>query len=226
MAALFVAAGIAIALASIASGSHAKAAISCPAHQNTAEETEFIGLLQAWRNANIAGSYQLTVSAPLNAAAAHYADYLANTPGAAGHYAEPGYPPPYAWAARAVDCGYPASIAAGGEGLAVVESSGVISVGAQLALNIMTAEKGGGVWVPSNVGLPVKCVGAAKSVSANGRKVAWVTLLFATSGNCPQAVSGGGGNPSPSLSPTKTPTPTPTPTPHRAFAPALSRDGP
>jgi len=183
----------------------------------------FLSLIQAWRNANIAGSYPLTVSGPLDAAAAHYADYLANTPGTGGHYAEPGYTTGYPWAKRAIDCGYPSSQAAGGEGLAVVESSAVIAVSAQQALNIMTSEQGGGVWVPSNVGLPVKCVGVARYVSANGKKVAWVTLIFATSGTCPQAVSGGGSSTTPA-SPTPTKTPTPTPTPHRAFAPQLSRD--
>mgnify|MGYP006915171141 CR=1 FL=1 len=201
--------------------SPANATAPCVAHTPSGDETTFLGLLQQWRDGNIAGSQQLSQSAPLNAAAMGYAQYLANTPGAQGHGADgaPGYP----WATRAVQCGYPANLAAGGEGLAVVESSTVVTVSAQQALNTMTAERGGGVWVPSDVGLPVKCVGVGKATSTSGKKVAWVTLIFAASGSCPQQVSGGGTSPSPSSSatntatntatPTATPSPSPTPKP-------------
>lgn len=204
----------------------AEALASCLQHANTAEELSFLSQLQAWRDQNIAGSYQLTLSGPLNAAAAGYAQYLANTPGAAGHYADgsSGYP----WAARAVNCGYPSDSAAGGEGLAVVESSAQVSISPSQALTIMTSERQGGVWVPSSVGPAVKCVGVAKMVSSSGNKVAWVTLLFGTwDGTCAQAMTGGGGA-SPTASststaspantatstPAKTPTPSPTPNPN------------
>jgi hypothetical protein len=206
----------------------AGALAACVSHTNTEEELQFNGLLQSWRDANIEGSYSLTVSSSLNAAAYGYAVYLANTPGAAGHYADGGAQGP-AWADRAIQCGYPSGIAAGGEGLAVVESSGPVSVSPQQALNVMTSEQGGGVWVPSDVGAPVKCVGTGKAVSADGRKVAWVTLLFATFSTCPQAVSatpassppGATPSPSPSKSPSpspsasasKSPSPSPSPSP-------------
>lgn len=201
----------------LASGTSANATAPCVAHTPSGEESTFLGLLQSWRDGAIPGSQQLSQSAPLNAAAMGYAQFLANTPGAGGHDADKA--PGYAWATRAIQCGYPSGWAAGGEGLAVVESSSVISVSAQQALNTMTAETGGGVWVPSNVGLPVKCVGVGKAVSSNGKKVAWVTLLFAANGTCPQQVNGGSGSPSPSTTaaatntPTSTPSPAPSPTP-------------
>jgi hypothetical protein len=191
----------------------ADALASCVSHSNTAEELTFLSGLQTWRNSNIAGSFPLTLSAPLNAAAAGYAKYLIDHPGSGGHYADGGAAG-RAWADRAIQCGYPANEAAGGEGLAVVQGSGPIGVSAQQAITIMTAERGGGVWVPSNVGPDVKCAGVAKMTAANGTEVAWVTLLFGTwDGTCPQAVTGGGGgDSSPSASPTNTPTATATPT--------------
>lgn len=218
--AVVAAAAIAItALAGLPAGS-VNALAPCLLHTNTGEESQFVGLLQTWRNSNIPGSFPLTVSAPLNAAAAGYAQFLANTPGAGGHFADGGGGS-FPWAARAVQCGYPADQAAGGEGLAVVESSVVVNVSAQQALNVMTSERGGGVWVPSNVGLPVKCVGAAKMVSGDGKKVAWVTVLFAASGTCPQAATGGTApSPSASASPTSTNTPTPTATPTNTPTPS------
>lgn len=227
--------GVSLALiALMGSGSQptAQALAPCITHSNTSEELQFVAILQSWRDRNIAGSHQLTVSAPLNAAAAGYAQYLVDHPGASGHYADGGN-----WAQRAVQCGYPSNQAAGGEGLAVAEGSGQLQVGPQQALDIMTAWGGSGVNVPSNVGLPVKCVGAAKAASADGRKVAWVTLIFAASGACPQAATGGGGGstvtvtpgtPTPSPTPTSTPTKTPSPTPvtFHAFAPLVSTDEP
>ena len=203
---------------------HASAVISCPPHSNTAEEMQFLGLLQQWRDANIAGSHTLTRSISLNAAAWHYARFLADTPGAGGHFAEPGYTGAGAWAKRAIDCGY--NVAAGGEGLAVVEASSVVTVSPSSAIAIMASHQGSGIWVPANVGADVKCVGAAKATSADGRKVAWVTLLMATWTSCPDpATSTIAGPPSvtatststntttPTKTPTNTPTPTATPTP-------------
>ena len=222
--------------------------VGCPAHANTAEEMDFLSQLQAWRNAHIAGSYTLIRSSNLNAAAAGYAQYLANTPGAAGHYADGSN-----WANRALACGfssthpgdgysYPA--AAGGEGLAVVEASTQITVSASQALNTMTAESGGGVWVPSSVGPPVICVGVAKAVNSAGTKVAWVAEIFgSTGGTCdgadpptadptgtttPSATNTSTASPSTTASPsatstgttTTTSTATPSPTPSRTPTPA------
>ncbi|MEO8539764.1 MAG: hypothetical protein ABI577_08485 [bacterium] len=213
-------AGVAILGMGSSATNSAKAIAPCVAHTPTTEEAGFISLLQAWRDSHITGSFALAQSAPLNAAAMGFAQFLADTPGAQGHFADgtSGFP----WATRAIQCGYPANLAAGGEGLAVVESSVSVSVSAQQALNTMTAENGGGVWVPSNVGLPVKCVGVGKAVSANGKKVAWVTLIFAATTTCPQQVTGGG-NPSPSASPSASNSPTATktasPTPSRTPSP-------
>ncbi|MEO9255054.1 MAG: hypothetical protein ABI305_05910 [Tepidiformaceae bacterium] len=200
----------------------ADALAPCVTHSNTNEELTFLSQLQSWRDANISGSYQLTLSGPLNAAAAGYAQYLVTHPGSYGHYADGGTPG-RAWADRAIQCGYPAGEAAGGEGLAVVQGSGQVAVGPADALTIMTAEQGGGVWVPSSVGPAVACVGVAKASAANGTEDAWVTLLFGTwDGTCPQAITGGGGGitatpatstPTNTATPTSTPTRTPTPSP-------------
>ncbi len=199
----------------------AQAAINCVPHQNTAEELQFISLLQEWRDSNIPGSHPLTRSISLNKAAWHYARFLADNPGAGGHWAEPGFTSGAAWAARAAQCGYP--VPAGGEGLAVVESSQPIDISPAAAIDIMAAQPGGGIYTPAFVGSPATaCVGAAKAVSGDGRKVAWVTLLFGTWNGCadpdtsnPPAPSppGGSATTSATTTPTKTPTPTPTATP-------------
>lgn len=205
--------------ATIAPRQSAGAVAPCVAHGNTDEEMNFLALLQTWRNEHITGSLGLTVSAPLNASAAGYARYLANTPGTAGHYADGSD-----WVVRASQCGYSSngSGSAGGEGLAVVESGSVVSVSPQGALDIMSAHGGSGITIPANVGLPVKCVGVAKVSSPDGRKVAWVTVLFAVSGTCPQAVAGGSGNPTPTATVTSTSTAASTPTRTRPPSPTPS----
>lgn len=210
-------ASIAAAVAAIGAGLSARhealALAGCQIHSNTSEELAFVALLQSYRDQHIPGSFQLSVSAPLNAAAAGYAQYLIDHPGASGHYADGGT---YgrAWADRAIQCGYPSSTAAGGEGLAVVQGSGPVSVSPQEALNIMAAEPGGGANVPSSVGPQVRCVGVAKLTAPNGHEVAWVALLFGIwSGSCPQSVTGGAPPPSTSTASTTTPSPTPSPTP-------------
>lgn len=226
-------AGIVAALAVVlARTGSAEATAPCVPHSATAEESVFLQGLQSWRDGAIQGSHPLTQSAPLNAAAMGYAQFLANTPGAHGHGADsaPGYPWP--WATRAVNCGYPSNLAGGGEGLAVVESSAPIPVDPQAALSIMAAEQFGGIHVPENAGpgFPVKCVGVGKAVSPDGKKTAWVTLLFAATSECPSAVSSGGGSnptitPTPSMTPSPTPTATPTPRPvFRSWFSQLSRD--
>lgn len=216
---------VAIAVATLAlvgRASPADAIAPCVPHSTSGEESNFLQLLQSWRDSSISGSEHLTLSAPLNAAAMGYAQFLADHPGAGGHYADG--TPGYAWATRAVNCGYPANIAAGGEGVAVSQGPGPAVLGASAALGIMTAQPGGGVNVPANVGLPVECAGVGKATSSDGTRIAWVTLLFASNGACPSAVTGGG-NPSPpppppstgtstaTATPSKTPSPTPSPTP-------------
>ena len=201
----------------------ARALAACQVHSNTAEELAFIELLQMYRNQHIQGSYPLVLSAPLNAAAAGYAQFLIDHPGSGDHYADGGTQG-RAWADRAIQCGYPANIAAGGEGLAVVQGSGPVSVDPQSALNIMAAETYGGVNVPAIVGAPqVRCVGVAKVRAANGREDAWVVLLFGTYTTCPEPVtppppstnasSTATKTSTPTSTPTKTPTPSPTPPP-------------
>ncbi|MEX0782577.1 MAG: hypothetical protein WD557_08005 [Dehalococcoidia bacterium] len=201
----------------------ASAAIPCTPHANTAEELEFLGALQSWRDQNISGSLPLTRSVSLNKAAWHYANFLANTPGAQGHHAEPGYTSGFPWVQRAGECGY--DTPAGGEGLAVVEASVPTPVGPSAALSIMAAGQGGGIWVPANVGALVRCVGVGKAVSADGRKTAWVALVMASWEGCPDpdtslppatgtsTASTTASTNTPTNTPTKTPTPTPTATP-------------
>jgi hypothetical protein len=232
---LFLAAGALGAVAFPGAG-NARALAPCEAHSNSGEELDLLAQLQSWRDANIPGSYHLTVSTPLNFAAAGYARFLADTPGAGGHAADGGNAS-RAWADRAILCGYPTNWAAGGEALAVVESSGPVSVSPAQALTIMTAEGGGGARTPANLGsVTTRCAGLAKATSANGHKVAWVVLLFGTTGNCPQSAVGQylpSPSPSPSVSPSPSPTPvptatkTPTPTdprPNRLYVAVVSRD--
>ncbi|MGE0600852.1 MAG: hypothetical protein AB7J35_04150 [Dehalococcoidia bacterium] len=212
--------------------SSAEAIAPCIPHTPSGEELSFVQQLQSWRNSSVPGSQSLTLSAPLNAAAMGYAQFLADNPGSGGHYADG--TPGYAWATRAVNCGYPANLAAGGEGVAVSQGP----FGASAALGVMTGQPGSGVNVPANVGLPVQCVGVG--MATNGSRVAWVTLLFAANGSCPSAVAGGGGNPDPSptaatgtstvtstptITPSPTPSPTPTPPPvYHSWFSQLSRD--
>ena len=234
-------------LASVASeGSDANAIAACVGHTNTAEEAGFNALLQSFRSSDptVGGhSLPLTASAPLNAAAYGYAVFLANNPGAGGHNADGA--PGAAWSTRAIQCGYPAAFAAGGEGLAVVESSAVVAVGAAEALAVMAAEPGGGIHAP----IDAECVGTGKATGQGGRKVAWVTLIFFAdplTGVCPQATTA---LPSPSASatasssasssastsatatrtasatPTATPTPRPTPLARFGVTVTIARDG-
>ncbi|MFN0147812.1 MAG: hypothetical protein ACKVT1_15005 [Dehalococcoidia bacterium] len=237
------AAGLALLAAgflSVASpGQDAHAIAACVSHTNTAEEATFNAQLQAWRNTNVSGSLPMTPSAPLNAAAYGYAVFLANTAGAGGHNADGA--PGFAWSTRAIQCGYPAAFAAGGEGLAVVESSGNVAVGPSDALAVMAAEAGGGIHAP----IPAACIGTGKATGQGGKKVAWVTLIFYAdpfTGVCPQAVTAGPpatatatGSASATASATATrtatatptPTQTPSPTPQARFGVTITipRDG-
>jgi hypothetical protein len=208
-------------------GSNAGALAPCLARPTTGEESQFFSMVQSWRSANGLGG-ALTLSGPLNAAAVGYAQFLASHPGYQGHYADG--TSNYAWVSRAIQCGYPSASGiqpgdyypptagiAGGEGVAAFEVAQAAQATAQGALNQMTAEPGGGLHIPPNVGAPVACAGVGKA--SVGGKTAWVVLLFATTtGTCPQAVAAGvptaSASPSPSVSPTSAfPTITPTPSP-------------
>lgn len=210
---------------------HAAALAPCVNRSLTAEEQAFVGQVQSWRDSNIPGSRPLTTSNALNAAALGYAQFLANTPGAGGHHADGGGQ--FAWAERAEACGYPSNSAAGGEGLAVVEGSGQVSVDGAMAISIMSAHLGSGIWVPASVGIPVECVGVGKAVSPSGNKVAWVVLLFGSRGSCAfgqepipttPTTSTATSSPTMTATPTRTPSPTPTPPPPPVVLPAIARD--
>lgn len=226
--ALFVVGAVLFGIAAFSGAKDAEALAPCVAHSNTIEEVQFLGLLQSWRDQNIPGSHTLFISAPLNAAAAGYAQFLADTPGASGHHADGSIG--YAWAERAIQCGYPANLAGGGEGLAVQESTtGSAAISAQQALQTMSAHGGSGIWVPSNIGIDVRCVGVAKATSADGRKVAWVALVFAGGTPCPAQVNATPTSPpnTPTATPTRTPSPTPTRPPaqrHAVQLPLLACD--
>lgn len=226
--------------------SEASAIAPCSIRQTTADEQQFLSMVQAWRNQSPSHAGQLTLSAPLNAAAAGYAQVLAQ--GGSGHWADGAQN--MSWVTRAIQCGYPSASGprlngiyapadgiAGGEGVAIAAT-------AQEALAQMAAEgAGGGISIPAYVGAPVSCAGVAKA-TVNGR-TGWVVMLFATlSGTCPQAVTGiqeppttttatpPGASPSathtptviPTATPTRTPSPTPTPAIFRAFVPVAARD--
>jgi hypothetical protein len=226
-------------------GTRAEATAPCVGHANTDEELTFLSLLQNWRYQYIPGtnpSYPMQISAPLNAAAAGYARFLADHPGTGGHAADgaDGFP----WATRAIACGYPLDQAAGGEGLAIGNNAVSAPITPVQALTLMTAESFGGIRVPADVGMPVRCLGAAHAVSEDGTREAWVTLLFGASGACPQSVILLPPSPSPSLpftrtatnTPTRTATPTKTPAKlptrppslpglnYQAFGPAVAFD--
>jgi hypothetical protein len=185
------------------------------------EERDLINRLTTWRAWNFPSAMPLEESLPLHAAASHYARYLAETPGAQGHYAEPGYTHEFAWGTRAIDCGYPSRWAAGGEGLAVFEGTAASAVDALAAIQVMAAHQGSGIYVPAN---NARCLGVG--MYRTPTKVAWVALIFQYSASqpCPQAYQGQPrpgalpdptptASPSPSPSPTATATPSPSPTP-------------
>ena len=79
----------------------------------TAEEQSFFGLLQQWRDQYIPSSVPMTLSGPLNAAAAWYAEYQVTSGGSGGHQDNLGRN----WAQRAADCGYGGYSGGSGEGV-------------------------------------------------------------------------------------------------------------
>lgn len=212
--------GLALSVAAVVAAlpsKQASAIAPCVQHTPSGDELTFLAAVQSWRDANIPGSHQLIMSAPLNAAAEGYAQFVANTPGASGHSAD-GAGGQFPWVTRALACGYPSNLGAGSEGVANAST-------ANQALTVLLGHTGSGVFVPSNVGAPVKCAGVGKATNAGGTKTTWVVLLFAGGAQCSQAVTGG---PQPSatntFTPTSTPTQTATPTPIRRYLPQTARD--
>lgn len=203
-----------------------------------AEESQFLSLLQQWRDQNVANSSPLQPSGPLNAAAAWFAEYLANKSGGGGHYDNYGRN----WVQRAIDCGYHSYYANGsGEGVYAVGSSRPLDIGPAAAVAGITYPDSGATMTVEVSGAipPVKCVGVAVKRNEAGTVVAWVAVLaqYPSSQACPAASTGGGGTvtvtpgtttPSPTATPTQTPSPTPSPTPitYHAFAPLVSADEP
>ena len=190
------------------------------------EETQFLGLLQGWRAANLGNPPALETSGALNSAAAWFAQWQIDNGSPGGHSDSFGR----IWAQRAADCGYDPYFSNGsGEGTYAVASSGALAIGPSQALTGITYQ-GSGVRIPSaSSAWPVKCVGVAVKRNAAGTAVAWVAVLaqFTAGSPCPGGPGGtlppASSSPSPSSTatktatptstPTKTPTPSPTPTP-------------
>ena len=192
----------------------------------SAEEQEFLGLLQSWRNSHLSVSTTLQTSGALNAAAAWFAEWQVNNGSLGGHNDGCGR----TWVQRSIDCGYSLATSGGqyyasgsGEGIWAVASSGNASVGPSQALAGMAGHSGSGIyaWTPSSP--PFKCVGVGVARNTAGTAVAWVVIVaqYPTSQPCPGGTGGGGtstvgttatGSPTSTLTPTPTSTPSPTPT--------------
>ncbi len=190
------------------------------------EEAQFLQLLQAWRDTNIANSSPLQQSGALNAAAAWFAEYQVSNGGFGGHTDNLGR----TWVQRAIDCGYDAYYAFGsGEGVYVVTSSAPLSIGPSQALAGITYPSSG-VRISAPPSLPAKCVGVAVKRNATGTAVAWVAVIaqLPSAQACPASTAT---TPSPSasasstLTNTPTPTATPTNTPTPSPTPTLRADG-
>lgn len=205
----------------------ASATAPCLPHGNSAEELEWLQLHKEWRNEYIPGvdpSNPLVVSSTLNAAAAGYAAFMANTPGAVGHAADGAEYAP--WATRATLCGYPAAVAVGAEAMSLVTDVRSPVTPGQALSNMITEVLRGGIAIPAYVnGLPMKCIGVAHAVSADGKRDVWIAMIMSADGACPQNVlvpkptpTPGAGFPTRSATPTRTPAPSPTPKPTRQGA--------
>ena len=171
------------------------------------EEATFLGLVQGWRDQNLANSTDLEVSGALNAAAAWFAQWQVESGAPGGHNDNLGRN----WVQRAADCGYPTTYAPGsGEATYAVASSGQLSIGA--------AEGAAGVVYPGSgvyadtpfTTIPFKCAGAAVYRNAAGTVVAWVFVVaqFPAAQACPGSTGS-----VPSVTPTATASPTPTVSP-------------
>lgn len=194
----------------------------------TSEESQFLGLLQQWRNANVAHSTPLETSAALSAAAAWFAQWQVDNGAPGGHNDSFGRN----WVQREVDCGYDAYFANGsGEGVYGVAGSQALNIGpAQAITGITYAGSGVRIDTPSTT-WPAKCVGVAVKRNASGTVVAWVALIaqYPASQTCPGGPAPVGGGSSPTTSPTNTaastPTKTATPSPTPSPTPTQRADG-
>lgn len=163
----------------------------CVQRPNTAPELELLRLVEQFKG------QPFTLSAPLNAAALGYAEFLVST-GGTGHYADGSD----MWE-RALNCGYPLPV--GGEALAR-------NVGTpQQALQVMISIPGSGINVPG-----ASCAGVG--YASGGARSAWVVLLFASRGGCPSPVTAtaspsASASPSPSATASRSATPSPTAVP-------------
>ncbi|MCC7364539.1 MAG: hypothetical protein IT303_09215 [Dehalococcoidia bacterium] len=206
----------------------------------TSEELQLLGLLQAWRDANIAGSVPMQQSGALNAAAAWYAQHQVQAGPFGGHQDQYGR----TWVQRAADCGYGGYAAGSGEGVSVIAGSGSIHIGPAEAMQGLNYP-GSGINMPQvSSSLPSKCVGVG--VYREGGATAWIVIIaqFPAAQACPASTAT-----SPSATattpatgttttathtptrtatatPTRTPTPTPTPTPTliRRYIPQVGCD--
>ncbi|MBA4180669.1 MAG: hypothetical protein C0506_08795 [Anaerolinea sp.] len=184
------------------------------------EETQFLGLLQQWRNSTLRYSSPLEVSGALNQAAAWFAEWQVNH-GTPGGHNDDSLPGGRYFNQRAMDCGYTGSVGGQpisngtGEGVFGVSSSGAAGVGPTQAMAGITYG-GSGVYIQTNsTSLPAKCVGVAVKRNAAGTAVAWVVVIgqYPASSPCPGGSGGGTATTAATSTPTKTPTPTPTPSP-------------
>ena len=208
--------------------SKAQALIDCQPHTNTADELQLLSIVSAWRVEYVPGvdpTHPLVVSDPLNAAAAGYAQYLADHSTATGHTADG-----QTVGQRAVQCGYPESIAFGDDTVAVVHNEAGASLTAQQAFDQMAAESyyQSHMRVPVQLGLPsalpLRCVGVGGAVSEDGKGAAFVVMFMGADDACPQSVHQTTPSPEPSFPGyiTKTPTPTPTSTPTKTATPTAT----
>lgn len=190
------------------------------------EETQFLGLLQQWRNSNVRHSSTLEVSGALNQAAAWFAQWQVEHGSPGGHY-DDSVPGGRYFNTRAADCGYDPYYSNGsGEGVYALASSSVLSVGPTQAISGITYPSSGVRIDTLSTSLPAKCVGVAVKRNTAGTRVAWVAVIaqFPASSPCPGG-SGGGAVPTATTPATNTPTKTPTPSPTPSPTPAARADG-
>jgi hypothetical protein len=193
----------------------------------SAEEQQFLLLLQQWRQANVAPGVTMQLSGPLNRAAAWFAEYQVANGMQGGHTDNFGR----TWVERAVDCGYDSFWSGGsGEGVYARAGSAVQHIDPSQAMAGITYP-GSGVYIPLfTASAPPKCVGVAVARNPTSTAVAWVVVIaqYPAAQSCPEPITGvteSGGDPSspsPSASPSSTATNTPTPTPTNTPTPTPS----
>lgn len=184
------------------------------------DEAKMVGLVQQWRNDNVANPGPLQVSGVLNRAAAWFAQWQVDNGVPGGHSDNLGR----SWAQRIQDCGYDGYWYMGsGEAVTGIKSQGGANdsrmyIWPDDALRQMTYP-GSGLRNPGTAGSPVKCIGVAVvQQEPGGRAVSWVVVVmqFDKGLDCPEAqgaVAGPSASPSPSASPNPSPSPSPSPSP-------------